>query len=873
MVPGSRSISICKAAVSRCSPTLHRDIREPLLFLYPTWARGFSSSAAEVLRNEQPALHSRSVSESEQSCSPSSTHFKTNPPDTRPVAQGSSSQGDKSASKSEGTQRHSQPASNMDVHHNEEPRVDLSPGDHGSDQQKSQPQRFRMRRMLSVHDDPNLRRVKVEPDDTTQKVRRIRTKSSKFPTISEHQSDTGATMMRNIVRASPAPIVQKDSFRKVAYGEKVRKILSTTERSEMRWWYEDELRRLQHENMNKDRGFPQRGPPEVLETLIRHTPKRTESTLLRISVPETAVDSLLIGPGNNIMDIKNLTGCDIELLEAEEGKSTRSLLLSGPAICISAAAAHIFRIVPAAVSNSTNKTFTFSKYTTRSEITYVAPPTDARGTAHLKAQYYLSSSKVDVIPRRADSISKPKQLTQKSLESYIRSLTRIKMTSPLHKMLYRKEEDHINIVTQRLLEVFAYKECMDVMTITGLNEAVSYLTKHGRVAATREIFDRARKTEFPVTTETFNIVLRGSAKTHNINTFAAVLGVMINSGYRPNSGTWRAFMMVLRNPKAILNVFEAMQERGLFHEEGLLTDVCEVLLPHEMTFCLNKNQLVAPFIEHMMSRYGSGWLSLSGANKVLEELGKRGLLTECWSLVDYMVEHDVPPNAITINTILAHSMDAMEFRDNIKALDRISVPARFRPDGTTYEILFKLAWRWRLYSTARVIWQRACLDACARYELRKRVTTSLHSAFLFQSTIDPSLPGPSAPPDSMWDLTAGLFVVFEINPPAPQDESESPLTLWKAHDEHHGEINPPAARDESESPLTTWKAYHHAVETVKSEVMMFKEWQPRGSFTKLLVASVDTDRDAAKLMDDNFERGMEYLLKYSPVVETKPRLR
>ncbi|KFY13381.1 hypothetical protein V491_06417 [Pseudogymnoascus sp. VKM F-3775] len=847
MVPGSRSISICKAAVSRCSPTLHRDIREPLLFLYPTLARGFVSSAPGILCDEQSALPSRLTPEPRQAYSPSTSSFDTHAVDGCPVGSDSSSQEHLSTTKSEKTQRYSHSTSYQNVCNNERPRDNLSPGEHGSYQGNPRRQHLNLRRELGARGGLSMHRVKAEQSDTTPKIRKIRTKSSKFPITSEQQGDAGAAMVRKIVQAYPAPIIQKDSFRKVAYGQKVRMILSTTERSEIRWWYQDEIRRLQHENMNEDRGFPQRGPPEVLETLIRYTPKRVEDTQLRISIPETAVDSLLIGPGNNMVDIKNLTGCDIELLEAEEGKLDRSLVLSGPPICISAAAAHIFRIVPTAVSNSTNKAFTFSQYSTRSSTRDVAQSTDGNDTAQVTAQYYLASSRPDDIPRRADSIPKPRRLTQKSLELYIRSLTRIKMTSPLHKMLYKKHEDHVGIVTQRLIEVFAYKECMEVMTITGLNEAMSFLAKYGRVAATREIFDRTRKAGFPVTPETFNILLRGCAKTQNINTFAALLGVMIHSGYRPNSGTWRAFMMVLRNPKAILHVFEAMRERGLFHEEGLLSDVCELLLPHEMTFCLNKNQLVAPFIEHMTARYGNGWLSVSGANKVLEELGKRGLLSECWSLVDYMVEQNIMPNPISINTIFTHSTDATDFYENIKALDRISHRAMFRPDATTYEILFKFAWRWRLYSTARVVWQRACLDACAKFEMRQRVSTSLQSAFMFQSTILPSLPGPTPPPDSVWELTAGLFVVREINPPPFQDESQT----------------------SGEPPLTIWKAFHHAVETVKSELMIFKEWHPSGSLTKLLLASIRTDRDTSRIMDDNFEKGMEHLLRYAPVVKIK----
>lgn len=305
-------------------------------------------------------------------------------------------------------------------------------------------------------------------------------------------------------------------------------------------------------------------------------------------------------------------------------------------------------------------------------------------------------------------------------------------------------------------------------------------------------------------------------------------------------------MMVLEYPKAIFTVFAAMRERGLFHEEGLLSDVCEILLPYEIKDCLNKHLLVSDFVKHMDSRYGGKWLSVAGANKILEELGTRGLVSECWSMVDYMISQNIKPDSVSINTIFTHSTNVDDFKASIKSLDDMSRLINFVPDEVTYAVLFKSAWRWRCYATARAVWQHACLDACVTFEMRKRVATSLEAAFVYQNSVNPSLTGDFSSRASLWRLTAGLFVISGVHKSFPEFQPQT----------------------EDLPSISELDAHRLAVRAVGADLKLFKQWVPARPFIKVLSDSIMADFGSR---ERDFEQRMEWLLKHAPLVTMSKR--
>jgi len=633
-------------------------------------------------------------------------------------------------------------------------------------------------------------------------------------------------------------------------GSKVRRIEYYARTKWEKEEYEQETRNGYFEMMRQQREFENARPTTVLEDLISHTPKRAEGTILRISVPNNAVPALLFDADENILEIKHRTGCDIDLLEAEDNKDSRILLLSGPSVCVTMAAARIFEVVPDAVTKSTNPVFIPPTYSTRS-INDV-PLSEKKDASLVKPRYYLTyaNDSITTAPRRADSIPQPDKWTSTSLEAYVRSLTRMKMTNHIHRLLYQKDEEHQEIVRELLEKIFDLDECMEAMTVTTVNEALSFLMKYHKIPQVCDIFGKAQLSGFRMNTESFNIMLRGAAKIRDLNTFGYLIRIMVRLGYRPNSGTWLAFMSVLDNPKAMWRLFTVMRERGLFHEEGLMTDVCSLLVPHELRYCLGKEKpmLIPEFIVYMTKRYGESWLTLSGANRMLDELAIRGLMSECWLMIEHMISRNITPNVVSVNTILTHCSRLDGLKAAAEFFQRLTKLFRFKPDAITYTILLRAAWDACCYATSRTVWQYACLDACVPWQMRRRVGDAVIASFQAQNSANPSL-HMDGTPATLWECTAGLFVVTE-------EHKNFPVFV------------PPVP----DMPLMSFEnARLHAEHALKADLNLFRRWKPAQSFSKLLEDSITVDTGFRTMEGKSLDERMQWLLKYAPVVKRKKR--
>jgi hypothetical protein len=651
------------------------------------------------------------------------------------------------------------------------------------------------------------------------------------------------------------PLVRKYPFesalvKRTLSGPKVRKIENY---ARMKWekeQYEQETRNNYFEMMRQQRDFENAHPTTVMEDLILHTPRRAEGTILRISVPNNALPALLFDADENILEIKHRTGCDIDLLEAEDNNDFRTLLLSGPSICVTMAAARIFEVVPDAVTKSTNPVFIPPAYSTRS-INYV-PSSEEKDASLVKPRYYLTyaNDSITTAPRRADSVPQPDKWTSNSLEAYVRSLTRIKMTNHVHRFLYQEGEEHQEIVRELLSKIFDLDECREVMTVTTVNEAMSFLMKHHKIPEVCDIFGKAQLNGFRMNTESFNIMLRGAAKIRDLNTFGYLIRIMVRLGHRPNSGTWVAFMSVLDSPKAIWRVFQVMRERGLFHEEGLMTDVCTLLVPHELRYCLGKEKpmLIPEFIVYMTKRYGESWLTLSGANQMLDELAIRGLMSECWLLIEHMISQNITPNVVSVNTILTHCSRLDGLKAAVEFFQRLTKLFRFKPDSITYSILLRAAWDACCYATSRTVWQYACLDACVPWQMRRRVGDAVITSFQTQNSANPAL-HMDVTPAKLWDRTAGLFVVTG-------EHKKFPLFV------------PPVP----DMPVMSFEdARLHAQHALNEDLNLFRRWKPAQSFSKLLEDSIAVDTGFRTMEGKTLDERMEWLLKYAPIVKRKKR--
>ncbi len=212
-----------------------------------------------------------------------------------------------------------------------------------------------------------------------------------------------------------------------------------------------------------------------------------------------------------------------------------------------------------------------------------------------------------------------------------------------------------------------------------------------------------------------------------------------------------------------------------------------------------------------------------------------------------MVNQNIKPNAVSIDTIFARSVDRTDFAANLEHLDRLSDKINLHPDGTTYEILFSVAWRLHCYATARALWQRACLDACVRFDMRRLVINSLKTAFLFNDTA--KLAGSEPRHRDLWYLTAGIFVT---NSTTRADAAGYPELTGSATNRKR-------------------QAYKFALDIVQSDMMLFKTLKPVGSLTALLAASISTDMNRVGTLEGSSKNAIDDLLHSAPVVRMIPR--
>lgn len=860
MVSGSRGIRRCKAAVSS---TLLSRPREPLPFLYPAWARTLAASATAVasensspqLRDDnsalQPQADSKADIENSSTCHLTGTNHgvtsKLDNLDERTRFNESSGE-----SASWGPNH-----SNSVIQQHRQSTINDGPVSARIRYVNSAIQQHRQRiiddepasaRIRYINSKPYRRCVSWSPNLSSwvnqqhrQHIVNDESVSARFRRISNIEGCFASKQPAAV--GGSQPLVNKTPS-----GPKVRRIVAYMEKIWERKEYEQQTRNKYFEQMRQERGAENIEPGSLIEDLIKYTPQRTPGSILRISVPESSLGSLLFGADETILEIKHRTGSEIELLEPEDdGKDTRTLILSGPPVCIASAAATIFERVPYALANSEKRTFVPPVYRTPKKTPLQSVPTSS-----VKPRYYVSYANDAEItaPKRADSVPRPDTWTQKSLEAYIRSLTRITMNNHVHGLLYEPPEEHQELVREILEELFDRDECLRVMTITALNEAFSYLIKKHKIPQVCEIFAKVQLRGFRLNSESFNIMLRGAAKIRDLNTFNSLVGVMVRRGYRPDSGTWVAFLSLLENPNAIFKVVAAMQERGLFYEEGLLPDVCEVLAPHELRHGLNqaKPLLLPDFLAHMTQRYGEGWLNLSGANKLLDDLGGRGLMSECWLMLQYMLSQNIKPDVVSINTVLNHCMRLNDYKTGLELFGRIVAASKVKPNTLTYTILLKSAWQSELYASCRTIWQYACLEGCARFLMRLRIGTSINRAFYDQQTLNPT-PTADAPAWKLWRSTAGVFVISEAYKTTPAFLSPRP--------------NVPM--------MTKWTAMKMARHAVEADLNLYKRWKPAQPFLKLLNESYTADLGFAKRSYQNHKDRMEWLIRHAPAVKKRKR--
>jgi hypothetical protein len=667
-----------------------------------------------------------------------------------------------------------------------------------------------------------------------------------------HQSsENNGTIMTNLDCEGNAGLVRPTPV--------IRRILASDEKRRARRIYDRRVREDYEERKTRERVASIPDWREILAGLEHRTPNGSSywhDNVLRIKVPFKAVGRLLFSEDNNIWAIKMRCGCQIEVSEADEAsRGSRILLISGPVRSITKAAVEILQFAPEAVSDKEIWSQQVPGFSTR--VLRQRPSLSVNGSStDVVRSVRADRRRRMATPIRADKVPRPPSWTKESFGLYVQHLTSIRMSTHIQRILYKHGEHHTNVVVGILQTLFVSPECRTAISAAAFNDALAYLVKHNAIGVVRDLFVRMEMQNLKMNTETFNIMLRGTAKSRSLNNFHYIFWLMLRRGYTPNADTWLAFMGAVDDFQIKLHVLKGMKRKELLHDPQIQKGVCENLVEMEIHTSLDDNMTHEQFLQHMADRYGQEWLTTLTANRILDALGSRGLISRCWDFFEFMHTQDVKLNNVSILTVLHHCERQGNVEGAIEIVRRVSSLIGFDPSQEAYHTLFNIAWNARLYSVARVVWRYACLDAATTHRMRKRVIHGAQTALSSQSLIS------NINNRAEWIATACPFILG------------LPLS---APNQHHtllpGELNDilPSALSHSANQVSINLAAEDTtkkmiVAAVKEQMKVFQDWTPQRHFADVLVEAFETDKEWTSSGARYADESMEWLFQRAPAV-------
>ena len=494
----------------------------------------------------------------------------------------------------------------------------------------------------------------------------------------------------------------------------------------------------------------------ILTDLIQHTPQHGQwlEKALEITTPRRSMRLLFYGIDDYIWELAGKYDCSVQLGHRDRATlEYRTFIISGSATAISKTTADILKVAPDVEIRATaNLLPLISPEVSPAALGEIA----TAGEDEMVVRNVIVEQRRRTLAMPPHKVPIPEEWTSFSFLEYVTNLTTSKVPNHLNKYGYRTQREHRTAVSEILRGLFKNPDCKSSITRTACHEAMAFFVKINRIEDVRVLFVHMDMLGLKLVPETFNIMLRGAAKSEDLHNFHFILHLMLRRGFSPNGLTWTAFMMAHPDTRVKLHILSRMKEKGLLADNSLtMKAACEQLITPEIENSLDLGQSQAEFITHMNARYSSGWLTVDSGNRVLHSLGARGLISRCWEFLHFMESRFIIPDNYSVNTVLHHCKQNVNLAGAVELLRNLPHRVNYVPDDETYRILFDIAWRTRSYNVAKVVWRYACLDAATTSRMRNLVFHSLmHASF-----VRAAVPTENLTPPERWKRFAGPVIL------------------------------------------------------------------------------------------------------------------
>jgi hypothetical protein len=454
----------------------------------------------------------------------------------------------------------------------------------------------------------------------------------------------------------------------------------------------------------------------LLERLCQEAHVWPKSTKHRVMhVPEETV-ALLSGSTDlqeNMWYVSIRNGCRIRVLDAAESEGPhRKVVLSGSERVIELVEKEIRRIQNLQADGN---------YEMKKPIVPIVPSVAALQQRGLPVPIIRAVwSERDSEPHSFSfpALPSPGTLSVNQFMQYVKDLVNCPLP-PQKARDQQAKDDHRNKIASTIEKLFLREANQRFNSTSALNTALSFLCRNEFLRSARIVLSWS---EAVASAETYNILLRSTARRQDQDFFRHILTSMSRFHVRPNGQTWIAFLECLISPGPKTHVMQRMMDLRYLEDRRTVEDAIQINIGSLLSPHLDSGQDIPSFIRFVEEEYAPGLLSTLLLNLMLEEAVTRKDFNSLRQIVECFKEHRISINHATLNQVIRYFRD---FDNAMSFLFRYIKVPRYPFDESNYEKLFLLAFKHQSYNACRVLWRYACMRGATTGKMRHIVKTSL----------------------------------------------------------------------------------------------------------------------------------------------------
>lgn len=448
-----------------------------------------------------------------------------------------------------------------------------------------------------------------------------------------------------------------------------------------------------------------------------------------------------------------------------------------------------------------------------------------------------------------DQVPKPLVWSVVTFTKYVEDLAMSRVDRLVQRQIYGKGKSHVTAVATIFESIFQDESMKGFLTARACNFALGFFYRHGMGVKARALYTRMENLHMQIEPETFNIMLCGSAAEKDLYIYTYNLRNMIKRRFSLNSRTWSSLLMAVDSSEARASIAKEMRARKLLDRFSTMRDVLSLTIRDEVASHLDRRNEMSTFFQGMDSRYPPGWLTVSGANIILDEVGLRQSALKAFELLTEIRQRVPRLGNVALNTLLTHCRQHRAHDLAIDVIEYFETKQGTSLGQKEYGSLFRQAWSGRLYNFCRVIWRSACMDAAVTFAMQRLVMESL--TFENPERSD-SQPRSSA---HIWKNAAGKLIVGvgiaakEDRPDEVQHPgSNAPTTMQNLGDNTESlSAHLEQLMDDTNAPRPRSELLRSAQALLDNDFVAYKKYRRERALIPLLREALAMDREWTKL--------------------------